>query len=75
MQYPQSPKESNGLPRTGLTGGQEALWGVLVPELLEEQPMLLATEPSLRPHEAPTNFSLAVWKKVPPKALEPAFST
>lgn len=30
---------------------------------------------ALRHDEAATNFSLAVWKKVPPKALEPAFST
>lgn len=44
------PRESTGLPRTGLTGGQEALWGVLVPELLGEQPVFFTTEPSLRPH-------------------------
>lgn len=69
VQCPRSPRQSIGLPRTGLTGDHEALWGVLVPELLGEQPMFFTTEPSLRPRKPLLTSLRLSGKRFPPKLL------
>jgi hypothetical protein len=51
MQRPQRPEEGSETPGTGVTGGCEPPWGCweLNTGPLEEQPVLLTTEPSLQP--------------------------